>query len=316
MAHLTFAAWLQGYPPWVNIGAEVSHAELMEAFVARGHRAVVIGPMSEPTVRNGVELFPHPDMCASPQHRRQLGAEAVAVLVGNFGPGRPNPYWSAARTLGCPVGVMLSHNSYPVPEGVRFSVANSDWVKEAQGCDIRIHPPVLSEHWIANEGSRSAVTIVGTSREKGIETFLAVAPHFPDVPFIAVRNWYRSQLHEVETSLANVRVLGARTTEEMPAVYGDTQILLVPSESESYGRVCVEAMLNGCHVIAADLPGIREACGRAATYLDPSDHDAWVSAVHDRLGRGPSLLSLSRAEHVTARTHREIDEFIEFLRAL
>lgn len=48
---------------------------------------------------------------------------------------------------------------------------------------------------------------------------------------------------------------------------------LLTSRFENHSRIPTEAMALGCPVIAADTPSAREACGPAAVYYSPDDHD-------------------------------------------
>lgn len=49
----------------------------------------------------------------------------------------------------------------------------------------------------------------------------------------------------------------------------DAAALLFPSLYEGFGIPPLEAMANGCPVIASDIPPVREVCGDAALYFDP-----------------------------------------------
>lgn len=312
---LSVIAWYQAWPPWLPIGAEIATAELMERLVKRGHRVVAIIPVAERTEVNGVQIIPHEEVCADPGLRKQLGREADVAICPNFGPDEPNPFLNAALTLGCPVGVTLHHGgTEPAPEA-DFSIANSDWVQALHGCDVRVHPPVDPHRWRAEGDDHRLVTLVGTSIQKGWLTLLAVARELTEAPFLAIRNWYASQRADESDDLPpNLVIEGPYQMHRMPTVYGMSRVLLVPSQSESYGRVCVEGMLNGCHIIAADLPGIREACGDVATYLDPVDHPSWVQAIREKLELPPiNRASAERAAWLEERTNREVDEFVEFL---
>jgi glycosyltransferase involved in cell wall biosynthesis len=48
---------------------------------------------------------------------------------------------------------------------------------------------------------------------------------------------------------------------------------------ESSGLPPLEAMAFGCPVIVSDIPALRERCGDAAVYCDPSDIDSISGAV-------------------------------------
>lgn len=57
------------------------------------------------------------------------------------------------------------------------------------------------------------------------------------------------------------------------------QVFVFPSLYEASPLPPVEAMANGCPVVAADIPSIRERCGDAVLYCEPSDERSIASAV-------------------------------------
>ncbi len=52
-----------------------------------------------------------------------------------------------------------------------------------------------------------------------------------------------------------------------------------PSLYEGFGIPPLEAMSQGCPVLAADIPPVREACGDAALYFDPRDQAGLMQAM-------------------------------------
>jgi glycosyltransferase involved in cell wall biosynthesis len=64
---------------------------------------------------------------------------------------------------------------------------------------------------------------------------------------------------------------GRLTDEEVTGLLRSATALLVPSRYEGFGIPSLEAMLQGCPVIASTAAGIREACGGAALHFHPDD---------------------------------------------
>ena len=62
-------------------------------------------------------------------------------------------------------------------------------------------------------------------------------------------------------------------------MYAKTDILLIPSKEESWGRVAVEAMSSGIPVIANPTPGLVESCGEAGIFCKRNDIDSWVREI-------------------------------------
>ena len=53
--------------------------------------------------------------------------------------------------------------------------------------------------------------------------------------------------------------------------------MCVPSQTEAYGRVAIEGMINGIPVVASAVAGLREAVGKAGVFIDNyKDPYLWV----------------------------------------
>ncbi len=66
------------------------------------------------------------------------------------------------------------------------------------------------------------------------------------------------------------RYIGRVSDEALKALYAHAACFVFPSRYEGFGLPAVEAMFCGCPVVAADVPGLRETCGDAVLYCDPS----------------------------------------------
>jgi glycosyltransferase involved in cell wall biosynthesis len=67
------------------------------------------------------------------------------------------------------------------------------------------------------------------------------------------------------------RWLGYVPDAELNVLYRHAAWFVFPSLYEGFGLPALEAMANGCPVIAADAAAIPEVCGDAALYFDPQD---------------------------------------------
>ena len=67
------------------------------------------------------------------------------------------------------------------------------------------------------------------------------------------------------------RFLGFVVDEDLSALYRHAAWFVFPSLYEGFGLPAVEAMANGCPVLAASAASIPEVCGDAALYFDPHD---------------------------------------------
>jgi glycosyltransferase involved in cell wall biosynthesis len=63
--------------------------------------------------------------------------------------------------------------------------------------------------------------------------------------------------------------LGILTPDEVSYALSNSDLMVFPSLSESFGLGLVEAMAASCPIVASDLPYAREVAGEAAAYFDP-----------------------------------------------
>ena len=84
------------------------------------------------------------------------------------------------------------------------------------------------------------------------------------------------------TPTADARFLGRVTDAELRALLDHATALVFPSLFEGFGLPPLEAMACGCPVVASDIPTLREVCGDAVLYADPTDAALWASQM-DRL---------------------------------
>ena len=62
-------------------------------------------------------------------------------------------------------------------------------------------------------------------------------------------------------------------------LYANAAVLVYPSFYEGFGLPPLEAMFQGCPVLASDIEAIREVSGDAALYFDPGDDEAFGSSL-------------------------------------
>ena len=78
-----------------------------------------------------------------------------------------------------------------------------------------------------------------------------------------------------------VRFLGPQSRTDLAALLREASVVLVPSHSETYGLVALEAAASGVPVIAAASGGLREAVidGRTGVVLESRNPTVWGEAV-------------------------------------
>ena len=82
-------------------------------------------------------------------------------------------------------------------------------------------------------------------------------------------------------SASNDRMLfpGRLSDAEIAALERDATAFVFPSLYEGFGIPPLEAMTQGCPVVAADIPAVREASDEAALYFDPTKQQELVAAM-------------------------------------
>jgi glycosyltransferase involved in cell wall biosynthesis len=130
------------------------------------------------------------------------------------------------------------------------------------------------------------ISMVNPVPEKGGRLFDQVAQCMPERRFHAVRGWtfkHGAGPRYVEFRSPNIVTTGPH--HDMRAVYAQTRLLLVPSLwQEAFGRVVVEAMINGIPVIASDrgaLPWVVGTGGSVLTTREPEDWAEEIAAYDD-----------------------------------
>jgi len=148
------------------------------------------------------------------------------------------------------------------------------------GPSVVLHPITAHGSYHVAETGES-VLMVNLSANKGAAMFYELARKNPGVQFLGVKGTFGKQIRP--PALPNLEVWEPQV--DIREAYRQARILIMPSLSETWGRVAVEAAISGIPSICSDTPGMREA-GVASLFLDPHDFEGWNKAVR-HLIRGP-----------------------------
>ena len=115
---------------------------------------------------------------------------------------------------------------------------------------------------------------------------------------------YERQLHELAAELGvadRVRFLGERG--DVPEVLAATDLLLLPSWREAFGRIAIEAMAMGVPVAATETGGPAEIVrpGTDGLLLPPRQPEAWARALEALVDDGAERERMGRAGRERAR---------------
>lgn len=172
-----------------------------------------------------------------------------------------------------------------VPEGAPVVIMVAQWVP-----------------WKRHDVFLEAARRVGAGRPE-CHFVLAGEDHFGDHPELARR--IRRAANEPALR-GRLHILGQRA--DMPALMAASDVLVLPSEGEPFGRVLIEAMAAGRPVVAARSGGPEEIvtpdCG---VLVDGPDAEAFAEAIEELLADPASRRRMGEAgrqrvlQHYTAR---------------
>jgi len=102
-----------------------------------------------------------------------------------------------------------------------------------------------------------------------------------------------------------VRFLGPQTRPGLASLLREARLVLVPSHSETYGLIALEAAASGVPVVAASSGGLRESVvdGVTGVVLDSREPAVWGETVTHLLGDGELWRRLARASRERALEH-------------
>lgn len=272
--------WLiHKYPPKHNAGAEWMAHE-MNTFLIQRNRSKANVIVND----NEVDSFEQVQLIS----RRDTMAVYDAVINSSvlFSHLDMEPCAVKTAALCRKPLVLVVHNSFlyeyhkefkkVLPENL-YLIHNSKWIQELYTPlglpSIVVHPPVNAEAY-ATVSSREYVTLVNLNENKGGTVFLRIAELMPDVKFLGVKGAYDKQ---VFPSVKNITVVD--NTPNIKEIYARSDIILMPSKYESWGRVAVEAMASGIPVVAQPTNGLKESCSYAGIYCDRNEPEEWVREI-------------------------------------
>lgn len=160
-----------------------------------------------------------------------------------------------------------------------------------------LHPTINKSSIFSKNNNKQYISFIGSNSYniiKGSDVFVGLAKSLPNKEFLHVSKYYPIDYKNdnylgmkispptflIDKLSKNIKVVDQ--TNDISGVYGKTKILVVPSVVESFGRVAVEAAINGIPVVCSDLPGLRDATFGLAYYVsDYRNANAFVEAINE-----------------------------------
>ena len=140
----------------------------------------------------------------------------------------------------------------------------SDIPIQPMGCNVSAFSPKNRVEGYFGQGDKKVILFVGRLAEKKGVTYLIDAMKNVDaVLYIAGKGPLEAELKAQAKELSDkVHFMGAKTHEELPAIYASADVFVAPSitasdgDKEGFGLVILEALASGVPVIASRSGGI------------------------------------------------------------
>jgi glycosyltransferase involved in cell wall biosynthesis len=137
---------------------------------------------------------------------------------------------------------------------------------------------------IPEEFQGDCITLINANQNKGVHVFVELAKRMPDRKFLGVLPYYG----ELRVPPTPPNVEWVPFQDDIRTVLKRTRVLLVPSYYESFGRVAIEAMVNGIPVLyskpnpnsvypGGSTEGLQSWIGDAAGMCDREDPESWMT---------------------------------------
>ncbi len=197
---------------------------------------------------------------------------------------------------------------HPVGWGERAALRAG--VREALGLDPDALLLVQAGRWQPAKGQLVLLEAVERLWERGVRAHAV----FVGGPSGAGGGTELPRRIEASPARAGLVAHGAVPPEELARYLHAADLVVVPSRTESFGLVAVEAMACGVPVVAARVGGLPEAVGEAGVLVDGHDPDDWADvladlladpAARERWGAAGAERARSLTWGAAARAHRE-----------
>lgn len=157
------------------------------------------------------------------------------------------------------------------------------------------------------------LTVGAGNPRKNLEVLIDALAHFvpasrPTLVIAAGESAYMRKVRQYALARemqSSVKFLSGISDLQMVTLYQGASVFVFPSVAEGFGVPLLEAMAAGVPIVASDIPGFREVCGEAATFVPERDSKGFAAAIQALQTR--SAVSRELVEAGTQRARQFLD---------
>jgi glycosyltransferase involved in cell wall biosynthesis len=209
------------------------------------------------------------------------------------------PYRLMFRILARRARRILTVSSFSAGEIGRFCGAPAGLIAVAPNAADHLGSTAEQPEIIERLGLRRKEFVLAVGSRNPLKNLSAVIQAFdllgPDRPMLVIVGQQSASIFqnrndgkESSVQADHIVATGEISDGELRSLYRNARCLVFPSLYEGFGIPPLEAMQEGCPVIASAATAIPEVCGRAILYCDP--HSPWdIAAKIAEIGRDGDL---------------------------
>lgn len=169
-------------------------------------------------------------------------------------------------------------------ENAYLVIANSIYVKRVAkifyNTDVEVSYPLINlGDYKTKKKEGKYLLLIGGSEHKGISILTKIAERMRNEQFMVIGKIYGKAEEKIK-SLDNVKSF--LSVNNMQEIYSQTKLLLMPRLwPEPFGRVVIEAGINGIPTISSNIGGLPESVGRGGVLINNYwDVNEWVKEIN------------------------------------
>jgi glycosyltransferase involved in cell wall biosynthesis len=197
----------------------------------------------------------------------------------------------------------------------KLVLSNSEYTAEQyrrnNGIDSAVVYPFIETSEFETESNGDYVLHVNPSHHKGIDITLNVAAELEDERFLVVGSGPDNGVKERMNGLDNVEYVGY--LEDMREAYSRAKIVMVPSRFEPFGRIPVEAGINGIPAVVSNAGGLAESVETTELVVDENVPQEYIQKINNIKSDYEYYAKISRQNALEKSANNQIDKLIRLL---